>query len=806
MLGQDLKFAWRGIRRKPGFTAAIVLTLGLAIGANATIFSWIDAVVLSPLPTVPRASELVFLRFASRTRPDLAFSYLNYRDVRDAAPSGLRGLAVMDDLALTMRTTGEPERVWSQVVSGNFFDVLGVPAARGRVLQPDDERAPGLAPVAVISDRLWRTRFAADPSLVGGSVALNGHPFTIVGIAPRGFVGGMGGLAVDVWVPVTMHGVLTGRSILEARGTGWLTAIGRRDPNITAPTVDAAVRAIATRLESSHAIPEGWTLRIASLSEEGAAGVLMPTLSIVMGTVVLVLIVACANVSGLLLSRGVGRQREVAIRAALGGSRFHLARQLLVESLMLAALGGVLGIAIAVWTSRGLDALLPPTPFPVLIGATMNVRVLLFSVGVMLLATLGFGLAPAVQNSRASLQDTLRGSATAVGTSLRRARLRRGLVIGQVALAMTLLVCTGLFVQTLVRAYDVDPGYARRHGVLAAFDLSSLRLDEKQGRALLTTMTDRVRALPGVESASVSTAIPLSLTSADTSPEIEGYTRQPQEEVVVHYAMVGSGYFETLGVPILRGRGIDDTDRAGTQPVVVINETMARRYFAGRDAIGGRLRTGGAWMTVVGVAKDGKYRTLTEAPSAMMYLPIQQVYRASPTLIVATRGSAELAVTEIRRAVAGVAPDLALYDIRTIAEHRELSVVVPQIAALLLGLLGALALTLAAIGLYGVVAFVVGQQTREIGVRLALGARRGTILGQVLRQGLVTAGIGLGIGLALALAASPALGPVLVNVRPTDPVTYGLTAMLLLAVAALATWLPARRAAAVDPVEALRTD
>jgi predicted permease len=806
MIGQDIKYAWRALARRPGFTAAIVLTLGLGIGANVTIFSWIDAVLLSPLPGVPRASELVLLRFASQTRNDLSFSYLNYRDVRDARPDGLSGLAVMSMMPLSMRAGGDPERVWAQIVSGNFFDVLDVSAAHGRPLRPDDEGAPGQSAVAVISDRLWRGRFASDPAVIGRSIGLNGRPFAIVGVAPPGFVGGMSGLSMDVWVPVTMHAVLTGRNILDARGSGWLMAIGRRQPSVSAPALDASVRTIASRLEQDQAVPKDWTLRVAPLSEEGAAGVLLPVLSVVMGVVGLVLLIACANVSGLLLSRGVARRREVAIRAALGGSRFHLARQMFVESLVLALAGGAAGVAIATWTSRGLDALLPPMPYPVLIGASVNLRVLAFSAGVVVLATMAFGLAPAVQGSRAGLQEALRASSTA-GTTVRRARLRRGLVVGQIALAMVLLVCAGLFVRTLAHTYDVDPGFSRRHAVLASFDLSSIGYTADQGRAFLSTALERLEALPDVESASVSTLVPLSASGgADTSPTIDGYAPRPGEEIVVYYGMVGRGYFETMGVPVLRGRGIDDRDRAGAEPVVVINDTMARRYWPDREAIGGRLRTGDDWITVVGVVKDGKYGTLNEAPRAVMYLPIQQVYRANPTVHVATRGPAEPAMAAVRRAMTELAPDLALFDVRTLSEHLRLSVAVPRMAAILLALFGGLALLLAAVGLYGVIAFFVGQRTREIGVRMALGAERATILRQVLGQGARTAGLGLALGLGLAVAASPALASLLVNLSPTDVPTYVATAVILFAVALLATWLPARRAAAVDPVEALRME
>lgn len=806
MIRQDLVFAWRSFSRRPGFTLAIVLTLGLGVGANATIFSWIDALVLSPLPGVQRASELALVRFASPTRNNLSFSYPNFRDVRERKPDALTGLASFAMLPLGMRTSGEPERVWAQAVSGNFFDVLEVTPARGRTLQMSDEGAIGGAPVAVISDRLWRTRFNASESAVGSTFSLNEHPFTIVGVMPDGFIGAAPAISPDLWVPVTMHPTLIGRDVISLRGNGWMFALGRRNPAASPESLKAALSSIASQLVADKSIPQGWTLRIAELREEGAAQVLFPVLSIVMGVVAIVLLIACGNVSSLLLSRAVARQREIAIRAALGASRWHLLRQLLVESLLLAVLGGVAGVALTIWTSRGLSALLPPLPFPVLINASVNPRVMGFSAVLVVLATVVFGLAPALQGSRTKLQNTLRSSGTAEHT-VRRARWRRVMVAGQLSLATVLLVSAGLFIRTLLNAYDADPGFSRREGVLASFDLSSAGYDAAKGRAVYTSLLAALSAMPEVESASVSTILPLSLNGgSDTSPVIDGYTPKPNEEVVVFYGMVGPRYFDTMGVSIVEGRPITEDDREASQAVVVINQTMAKRYWPGRSAVGGRLRTSGEWATVVGVAKDGKYSSLTEAPRSVMYLPIQQIYRSNPVLHVATRGAAGAAIAPIRRTVARIAPELALYDVRTIREHLQISVAVPRVGAILLVIFGALALALAAIGLYGVVAFAVSQRTREIGVRMALGADRSDILRQVLGEATRTAVIGLVVGVGLAIAAAPALKSLMVNVSATDPLAYGATVVVLFAVALVAAWIPARRAASVDPVDALRTD
>ncbi len=805
MTAQDLRYAVRGFRQRPGFTAAIVITLGLAIGATTTIFSWVDALVLNPLPGVPRASELVLVRFASPSRTNLSFSYPNYRDVRDAAPGGLQGIAVKDMMATTVRIDGgSPERVWVELASGNLFDVLDVRALHGRVLQPDDERER--RPVVVISHAIWQTRFQGATDIVGRGVSVNGVPLTIVGVTPEGFRGAMGGLSMDLWLPITLHPQLTGREVLESRGNGFLMSIARLAPGATPEQAEAALRVISDRMVADELINKTWRLRVAPLSEDGAAMVLLPVVSVLMGLVVLVLLIACANVSGLLLARAVARQHELAVRTALGAGRWRLVRQLLLESVLLAGAGGIAGVLLAQWTSRGLDALLPPLPYPVLVDASVNLRVLGFTLVVVAVATILFGLVPALQGSRTRLLQAVRASRASSSTP-GRARLRSTLVVAQVALALVLLVCAGLFLRTLSNAYDVDPGFSRRNAVLATFDMSALRLDETKGRALLDQIMSRVQTMPGVERVSASTMVPLSIGGAsDTSPDIEGYTPAKDEEVVVYYGMVSAGYFDTMGIPLVSGRPIDDRDRATAAPVVVINETMARRYWAGRDAVGGRLRAGDDWATVIGVARDGKYGQLVEEPRSVMYLPIHQEYQSAPVLQVATSGPAGPAIDGVRRAVAEVAPDLALYDVRTLEEHLRMSVAIPRMAALLLGIFGGLALLLSAVGLSGVIAFSVSQRTQEIGVRMALGADRGRVLRSVLGQGARLAVVGVGVGLAGAAFSTPLLNTLLVGVSPTDPFTFGATAGALLLVALVAAWIPARRAAGLNPVEALRAE
>lgn len=803
MIREDLRDALRSLRRRPGLSAAIVLTLGLTIGANTTTFSWMDALVLQPLPGVPTAAQVQMVRMASSTRNNLSLSYPNYKELRAAAMPALNGIAVKDMLPVTARIGGDaPERVWLEVASGNIFEVLQVAPAQGRLLQPGDEEQR--ASVVVLSDQFWRTKFGARASAMGESITINGLPFTIIGVTPPGFQGSMGGLAMDLFAPVTAHAAITGRNVLDSRGSGWLIGLTRVAPGATQEQAAAQLAAAAQRLDEQDFVPEGWTLRLAPLTEDGAARVLLPLVSILSVVVAIVLLIACANVAGLLMARALARRDELAVRAALGANRWHLVRQLLVESLVLSTAGGLVGVVMALWTSRMLVTLLPPLPYPVVLHSSVNLRVLLFSAAVVVLATLVFGLVPALQGSRASLVGALRAGRGDVTGS--RARLRRGLVVAQVALALVLLVAAGLFVRTLTHAYSVDTGFSRREAVLASFDVSALRLDDTTGRAMLDAMVARVAALPTVERASLADLVPLSVGGgADTSPTIEGYTPAPTEDVAIFYVLTGADYFETMGIPLVAGRGITAADRREAAPVVVINETMARRYWPGRDAVGGRLRAFGRdWITVVGIARDGKYGQLSEDPRPVMYLPVQQVYRSNSILHVATRGDASGAIADVQKAVAEVAPGLALFDIRTMEEHLRMAVAIPRAAAMLLGVFGGLALMLAAIGLYAVLAFSVSQRTREIGVRMALGADRRVILGQMLREGGVLVCGGLVVGVGLAAVAMPLLQSQLIHVAPTDLLTYTATATVLGTVAVVAMLIPARRAAHLNPVEAIR--
>lgn len=807
MITQDVRYAVRSLVRRPGFSAVIVLTLALGIGANATIFSWIDALVFNPLPGASDQSSLVALHFTSATRDNLSFSYPNYVDVRDAQISGIDSMLAFRVLALGVRQGGgEPERTWAEIVSGNYFQVLGVEAQIGRLLSPPDDASEGAGAVAVLSDRLWRTRFGGRSDILGAALTVNGQRFTVIGVAAPGFKGATNGLAADLWVPMVMQPRVHPGGSLTRRGDGWLSAMARLSPGASRARVQAALSVEAQRLAEAYPGTSLRGIRLSSLASEGAGAVLVPVMSVVMAVVAIVLLIACANIAGLMLARGAARRREVAVRLAVGASRWQLVRQLLVESLVLACAGGLIGLVVASTSRDLLAALLPRLPYQVLIPAAISPRVLLVTSFAVAASALVFGLVPALQASRPGLVPALREETGTTG-SRQRTLLRRVLVAGQVALALLLLVGAGLFARTLQNAQQIDPGFGERRALLASIDLTAAGYDATTGRQFYRDLLARLESIPGVRAASVTSSMPLSIGGeSDTSPRIEGYARAKNEDVTVYYSMVSPHYFDSLRLPIVAGRGIDARDTHDGPRVVVINQTMARRYWSGRNPVGGRLDYGSGWATVVGVAKDGKYGTISESPKSVMYLPIDQAYLPTPTLVVATTAAPASVLPGIRRAVSALNPNLPLFEVRTLSEHLDASVFLPRLASMLLGAFGGLALLLAVIGLYGVIAYSVAMRTREIGIRMALGAARALIRRQVLAQGVRLAAVGLVIGLALAAVATPLLASQLVGVRPLDAGVFASTSAVLLVVAGLAAWAPAWRASRIDPIRALREE
>jgi predicted permease len=808
MLTQDIRYGWRQMLRRPAMTIIAVLTLALGIGANVTMFSWVQIALQRQLRGVPDASRYVAINTTTRSRTDLSLSYPQFVDLRAARPDSVEDLIAFTLAPMNLRIGSDPERVFGGLVSGNYFDTLGVTFPNGRGFRPEENQAPNTHPVAVLSHAFWQRRFGADPSWIGRTVTLNGRAFTIVGVASEDFRGTEPYLNLDLWIPMMMQqAVLGGTDRLSVRGNYWLQGLVKLKPGASIARAQADFDVIARNLARSYADSANQGLKLWELwrAPQGGSGSVVGVMAIQLGMAALVLLIACANVANLLLANAATRHQETAVRLSLGASRGRLVRQLLTESTLLAAAGGVAGTVAEYWTKDLVRWFVPPSPLPINLDPHLNGAEIAFAFGVTAATAVIFGLVPALQGSLSSIAATLKDSANALTAAPQRARARKALVIAQVSLSLMLLVSATLFVRTLVNAQAVDPGFSARRGLLASIDLLPAGYDAVSGRALLDRLLVQVRQVAGVESASFAQRMPLGFGgSSDMGITVEGYTPARNEEVNAYYIRVGPDYLRTMGIALVTGREFGELDTSERPDVVVINETLARRYFAGRDPIGGRIWAGQRELEVIGVARDGKYSNITEQPRAFMYLPLAQWYRPDNVLIVKTAGDPYAIVPAIQSAVRSIDPNIPLFDVRTIAEHLEIATFVQRMLASLLGVFGLLALALATIGLYGVIAGLVAQRTAEIGMRVALGASTRDVMTMIVRQGLGMTMIGVAIGLLLTLGATQAFKTMLVGISATDAVSFAGTSLLLLIVTLAAILIPARRAAAIDPVKALR--
>lgn len=803
---QDLRYALRSLAKTPTLTLAVVLSLGLGIGGNTTVFTWVQALLLHPIPGADDPDSLFVANVETREGRARSWSYPNYRDVRDRAR--LLDIVAQDDLAMSIAVTGQAERAYGALVSGNYFGVMGVTSTLGRLLGPEDDRNPGGHPVAVISDAYWHRRFGGDPSIIGRQVIINNTPMTIVGVTPPSFVGSFLGIATSAWVPMAMQPQMMGAGRLEARGTSWMQAYVRLRKGVSREQAQAELSAIMLQLGQEHQGAETLRVEVVRVWEAqfGASAVLAPILGVLSLVAAMVLLIACVNVANLLLSRAVSRRREVAVRLSLGASRWRVIRQLLTEAMLLAGVSGAFGMVMAYWTSDLLMAFAPPTDVPIDLGLTIDVQTFAYAAALSLATGIFFGLAPAWQASRADTVNALKeeaGRGTSGGRTAQR--LRNTLVIVQVAVCLVLLVGATLFTRSLQAAQQISPGFDPRGMLMASVDLFPNGYTEDTGRQFHRRLTELIGPLPGVESFALGRTVPLGLGGFfSTGATIAGYTPRQDEEINIPYNVVGPGYFSTMKIGLVAGREFVSLDARESQRVVIINETMARRYWPGRDAIGGRVRLGEEDYQVVGIARDIKYRQVAEPPQPYMYLALDQRYVSSIVLHVRSAAAPGAMLGSVREIVRGLDPNLPIFDARTLDEHMRTAVFAQKIGADLLGAMGILALILAAVGLYGVIAYAVSQRTQELGIRLALGAAPADLLKMVLRQGLTIIGVGLAIGLALALGAAGFMGSLLPGIAPRDPITFVSVPLVLAAIAAVAALIPARRASAVNPVEALR--
>ena len=806
-LFQEVRFALRQWRKSPAFVAAAVVTLGLGIGANATIFNWLNATILNPIPGVD-SRGLHYFRWRAPHGGMSSNSWPGYRDLRDRTET-LAGVAAARMTAFSFSASAavsetRAERIFGMLVSANYFEVLGIRPALGRTFRPEEDRTPGAHPVAVISHALWQTRLGGDPAIVGKEIRVNTKRFTVIGVMPEGFQGSTLGLRHDLWAPVMMRGEILGNAdALEARGNRWLEVIGRLKPGVEIRQADQELNAISAQLTREYDKTDKYPrVESAPIWRAAAGQVIAPLLALLSAVVGVVLLIACANVGNLLMARAAGRRREIAIRLALGVSRWRLIRQLLVENALLATAGAALAMALVPFTAGLLTALAPPTDLAINLQAAPDWKVLLFTLGVAALATLLFGLAPAVRASRPDVVAALKEGAAA---STPRSWMRNALVVAQVALSLVLLVGAGLLLRSLERAAKVDPGFDPRHVLLLGVDLKPNGYTDETGPVFVRRALERIGALPGVAVVSTVRRVPLTLGgSSSTSFAVDGYTPAKDEEVLAYVNYVGPDYFRAMGTALAAGRDFRATDDAQAQPVVVVNETLAARYFAGRDPVGRRFTIGRKAFTVIGVAKDSKYQALDEPPAPFFWLSTLQEHTSETNFLVRTHGDPLAVAKAVEAEVRALDRNMAVYAVRALEDAISAAYITQKMGGWLLGFFGALALLLAAVGLYGVLAYAVAQRSREVGIRMALGASRSDVLRMVLGHGLRLTGGGLVIGLALSVGLTRFMQKLLFQVSPTDLATLGGVSALLTLVALAAAYLPARRATRIDPIVAIR--
>ena len=822
---QDLRYGARMLLKHKGFTTVAVLSLALGIGANTAIFSLLDALLLKPLP-VTQPEQLVVVGVQAPSQPGQSFSLFSYPVFRELREKNMAfsGMFARSGLQMSLSGGGQTERVQGEVVSGNFFSVLGVNAALGRVLTETDDQTPGAHPVAVISFNFWQRRFGADPQIVGQTISLNSYPFTIIGVTPQSFQGVEVGAAPDVRIPMMMDGQVRprpGAPIFEQRGSWWLSVMARLKPGVSIEQAQAAtdtVFQIAREPDVRRVTGETTddrnfrSLRIHLDSAKTGASNLSRQFSqplvVLMCLVGVVLLIACLNVANLLLARATTRQKEIAVRLALGAGRFRLVRQLLTEGFLLAALGGSLGLLFARW---GTDALLGFLPQGRTLEITLfgpDLRMLGFTLGVTLLSALLFGLAPALQATRLNLIPALKNDAVVVVGGGRRWELGRLLVIAQVALSLVLLVGAGLFARSLRNLKTVDNGYHTDQVVTLALDPAQNGYKIERLRNFYSQLSERLSALPGVKTITFTDNVPMSGSFSRYGIEVPGYQPRPGEEMAVLLNRIAPQFFATFGAPLLLGREFSAQDTPESPKVVIVSQRLARRFFGAENPLGKRITLENYKdLKIVGLVADAKYRNLREATPQTAYIPYSQYEQLGQRILcVRAAGDAGALVAAIRQEVRSLDPNLPVFNVKTFAEQINDSVSRERLVALLSSFFGLFALLLASLGLYGVMAYAVTRRTREIGIRMALGAQTTSVLWLTLRETLLLALIGIAIGLPAALISSRLTEGLLFELTPTDPLTITVATLVMIFIAALAGYLPARRAARVDPLAALRHD
>jgi len=813
---QDLRYGFRMLLKSPGFTLIAMLALGLGIGANSAIFSVFNGILWRPLP-VKDSQQLVIL--ASKPRAidfPLQLSYPDFKDYRELK-------TVFSDLAayvpnpVNFGAEGRPERAWAEMVSGSYFSMLGLEAASGRTFTSDEGWIPGKDPLMVLSYKYWQKRFGGSPAIIGQTVQVNNHAFTIIGVAPESWRGAYYFLEPDFYLPLTTLGTIdpTQADTLDRRSATFLRVLGRLQPGVTAAQAMAAAEPLDRRLAQEFPEAHNSTSllvlpELKARPEPGLTNFMSTAALVFMLLVGLVLLIACANVANLILARANGRRKEFATRTALGATRGRMMRQLLTETVLLSAFGGILGLVFARWAALALMSVHIPTDIPLrLFDLRMDWRIFGFSFFAALITGMIAGLLPSIQASRTDLADTLKAGGRSGGASAGHHRFRNALVVAQVAVCLLLLACAGFFMRSLQNSAQVDMGFRVDHTLMMTMDLSLQGYNEKRGQQFYKQLSERVRSIPGVRDAAIGGYIPMGYDNSLVNIFPEGQVIDDKTKTESAFDdEVQPNYFRTAGTPVIQGREFTEADSATGPKVAIVNEAFAKKIWPGENPVGKSFRTkkDGPPIQVVGVTRTGKYLFLYETPQLFVYLPLAQSYLSGANLFVYTEGDPQQLVPAVRDQISQLDASLPVFGVNTMDAHVKYGkpLLPARLSAMLVGAFGLLGLVLASVGVYGVVSYSVSQRTQEIGIRTALGAQRSNVLAMVLKQGMGMALIGTAVGIVLSFLLFRGLSSVLYGVKSTDFVTLTAVSAILLAVAFAASYVPALRATRVDPVVALR--
>jgi putative ABC transport system permease protein len=813
---KDIRYGVRMLTKNPGVTLVAVITLALGIGANTAIFSGVSAFLMRPLNVTNPGNLVRPVELAEDRGVTDEFSYPDYLEYRNQSTS-YTGLAAEDMLQVAIDAENQNDVIWGQVVSANYFDVLEVKPIMGRTFLPDEDKSVGANAVVVLSHSFWQRRLAADPNVVGKTVQLNNRAYQVIGVGPEYFVGTKFALALDFWVPISMAEELRRNpGILAERGSHWMNVIGRLKPGVSVAQAAAEASTIATRLNQAFPDNRAKTTNATVMNEIDGRWAELGTVfksggAIAMAIVGLILLIACANVANLMLARAAARRKEIGIRLALGANRARLVRQLLTESLLLSIAGGGLGLLLAVWVTALMEGYIPVLEYNIVKDFfALDSRALVFTLIVSLATGLVFGLAPAWHSSNPDVVPVLKGDPEDARRGKRRAfGLRNVLVVAQVALSLVVLVCGGLFIKSFRKAQTMDPGFGNANGLIVSLSPTLVGYEDEQARNFYRQVVERVSHVPGVDSVAYTRTMPLGDSSNSNGPVLkEGETlARGTAGRNIMTDIVSPGYFKTMEIPFVEGRGFDDRDTPKTQRVIIVNQQMAEMLWKGESAVGKRVFIGSDsrdFMVVVGVVKTGKYRNLAEDPKPFFYYSMDQLRPRTMMMVVRGSVDARSLVGAIRTEVQAIDRRVPLSGIKTMAEHKTYALWAPNMAASFSLAFGIVAILLSAVGLYSVMAYVVSQRTREVGIRMALGANRTDVLKMITRQGMRLAAVGLVLGFVLALALVQVLSSLLIGISGYDVTTFIVVPTLLAAVALVACYLPARRATKVDPLVALR--